>query len=168
MLVQVISLSCIPAASAPSSCKLIVYCHDMGVFTCSAAQLQGNVSLVPLPAEIGPNDPLSRTDKEVISFKSTDGHIKRSSLVMTPLLYCRGSPDCHVVFTEAKIQNVDLGSDPDPKNSTQVSIMTPLLVQEPARSPTAEQGQRVQHFVSGTESAAQRLPETVTAASTHR
>jgi len=115
---QVISLSCSTTASAASSCKLTVYCHDMGGFTCSTAK--SNMSLARLPAANDSRNPLNRTDETMLMFKSNDGQERTSRLVMTPLLYFYGGPNCHVILRDAKIENVDLRIAPDPKDSTQV------------------------------------------------
>jgi hypothetical protein len=121
---QVISLSCSTAANASRSCKLTVYCHDMGGFTCSTAK--GNMSLARLPAVTALTDPLNRTeDNRTMTFKDpVSGKQNTSRLVVTPLLYFHGGPRCHVVLKGANVQNVDVGMLPDPKDSTQVSSHT--------------------------------------------
>lgn len=120
MHLQVISLSCSKAASAPSSCNLTVYCHDMGGFTCGTAQgNKGNMFLTPLPPVTDGSDPLNRTE-EAIDTKSSDGQRRKHTLVLTPLLYFHGDASCQMVFTNATIQNVNLGFGDDWVNSTQV------------------------------------------------
>jgi hypothetical protein len=122
MLLQVINLSCSTLDSASGSCKLTVYCHDMGGFTCSAAQ--GNMPLARQPEVTDHMDPLNRTDATAFEFTDRNGTQRNGSLLMTPLLYFWGDANCHVAFTDVKIQNIDWSEFRDREATTLVSSPT--------------------------------------------
>jgi hypothetical protein len=94
-----------------------VYCHQSGGFQCDNTALHGKVPFGTLSEPLRPFAALSEEDKRATNGSNT----YNPDIIIWPLLYIHGGPDCHLVFSNISIQDVSLGC-PKGLDSPQVNI----------------------------------------------